>query len=174
MTLAVEDGSGVEDADAYISIDDFNTYCDARAFAVDERDAADEETIEASIRRATLYIDGKYRSSFPGSKVGGRSQSLEWPREDAEDAAGEEIGEDEVPVEVINATAEAAWRELLDPGSLTPDYVSSQHTQSETVGPISVTYVPQTGASDTRPIVQVIDEILAPLISGGGNFLLRC
>lgn len=131
---------------------------------------------EAALRRATDYIDGRYRmqtaggcwvSMFRGKRTDGRAQDLEWPRTGAKDSEGNAIPDDEVPVEVENATYEAALLELQNPGSLSPVFVASQLVTREKVGPIEVAY------SDTkvegtmppnRPVVPIIDDILAGLI----------
>lgn len=127
------------------------------------------EGAEAALRRGSLYIDGAYRARFPGRKVNGRAQSLEWPRTDAEDNNGDPIPDDEIPDEVIRATYEAAYREALNPGSLAPDYVASERVKSESVGPLSVTYMDSrtTGseaAQESWPVIGIIDFILAPLL----------
>jgi hypothetical protein len=75
----------------------------------------------AALVRATQYIDGAYRSSFPGCRTDGREQTLEWPRAGAYDREGLSIDSDVIPVEIENATYEGALRELASPGSLAPD-----------------------------------------------------
>ena len=75
MALIVEDGSGVEDADAYISI------VDADAYHLRYGNAAwsnfDDETKEILIRKATRDMDLLYE--YVGEEVS-PTQSLEWPR----------------------------------------------------------------------------------------------
>lgn len=131
---------------------------------------------DAALERATDYIDGRYRwrlasgrwqSMFRGERTGGRAQDREWPRTGATDYEGNAIADDEVPVEVRNATYEAALRELQTPGSLSPDFVPSGQVVKEKVGPIEVGYaVPQATANSlpNRPVIPAIDEILAPLL----------
>lgn len=123
---------------------------------------------EAALLRASVWLDGTYGAKFTGIRTDGRDQSREWPRTNATDAAGNAIDTDEVPVEVLNATYEAAMRELTTPGSLSPDYTPSQGVKSETVGPISVTYRDGTG-SQAQPVVTVIDDIMRSLIGRRGG-----
>ena len=129
----------------------------------------------AALVRATDYIDGRYRvmlrtgkwvSMFRGSRTEGRSQDHEWPRLGATDAEGNAIDDDVVPIEVEYATYEAALRELVTPGSLSPDFVPNTQVTKEKVGPIELSYADGSGTGSTpnRPIVPVIDEIIAPLI----------
>lgn len=135
-----------------------------------------DELKTAALVRASAYIDGRYRwrlssgrwvSMFRGVKTGARAQELEWPRTGATDYEGEEIATDEIPREVEYATYEAALRELVEPGSLSPDYTSASQVTKEKVGPIEVQYA-ESKATDNmtpnRPVIPEIDEILAPLV----------
>jgi hypothetical protein len=70
-----------------------------------------------------------------------------------------------VPREVEHATYEAALREAANPGSLSPDFVASRQVIKQKVGPLERTFADATdaGGIPTRPVVTVIDEILAPV-----------
>lgn len=152
----------------YGTAEGFVEYCEERAYPIDGLASPSPSTeIDAALLRGSEYIDGKYRSSFSGTKAGGRSQDREWPRSDATDAAGETIDYTEVPREVEWATYEAALRELQVPGSLLPDYVQSERVTSERVGPLAVSYANSASqqASDTYPVIGIIDRILAPLLA---------
>lgn len=88
------------------------------------------------------------------------------------DLDGNPIPTDAVPAEIEYATYEAALRELTSPGGLSPDYVYSGRVTSERIGPIGVTYAgPMNGADDVRPVVTIIDDILAPLIATKMQYL---
>lgn len=131
---------------------------------------------DSALVRGTDYIDGRYRwrltsgrwqSMFPGERTAGRTQAREWPRTGAEDYDGNEIPDDETPIEAEHATYEAALRELVEPGSLSPDYVPSGQVIREKVGPIEVGYsAPQVTDNmlPNRPIIPMIDEIIAPIV----------
>lgn len=153
--------------DAYPDVDKFIEYCTEMGYDVL---ISPTEDVESGLLRGSVYIDGKYRSRFAGTKVGGREQDREWPRDNATDAAGTAIPNNEIPIEVLRASYEAAFREIMSPGSLTPDYVASERIKSETVGPLSTTYMDGTMlASDTYPVVSIIDQILAPLLISSGT-----
>ena len=155
--------------DGYISIAEAVAHADSVGASFDGV-VADQE---AALRRATRWVDATYRIRFSGYKTAKRTQSLEWPRTDAEDANGEEIPVDEIPVEIKDATAEAAIRELAKPGVLAPDVVPGEQKVLTQVGEISWTSLASGGADAQRPVVSVIDGILAPLIGGKTNRLLR-
>lgn len=134
------------------------------------------EAKDAALQRATDYIDGRYRyltpggcwvSMFRGQRTAGRGQPLEWPRTGATDSAGNEIPDDEVPIEVEEATYEAALRELVSPGSLSPVFIASQQVTREKVGPVEVAYAEaqvEGSMPPNRPVVPAIDDIIAPLV----------
>lgn len=138
--------------------------------------AGDDTAKQAALIRASAYIDGKYQqqtncgrweSMFSGSKAGGRNQTLQWPRKNAFDSDGEPIPDTEVPVEIEQAAYEASLRELVAPGSLSPDYVASSAIKRQKVDVLEIEYqIPATadGSVPTRPIVTVIDELVAPLL----------
>jgi hypothetical protein len=130
---------------------------------------------EAALRRATLWIDGTYRSRFPGIRRYAREQALEWPRANATDRDGWPIDADTIPAEIATSTIEAALRELGVPGSLSPDYVAALAVKREKVGPIEVEYLGAAGAGAAQPILTLVDGILSGLFSGasGGVLLVR-
>lgn len=156
----------------YGTLTDAALYHDARGQG--DRWAAVEDQAGALVRGSD-YVDQRYRqklasgrwaSGFAGSKSGGRSQLREWPRTGAQDYDGNSILPDEVPVEVLHATYEAALREGEAPGSLSPDFVPAEQVTQETVGPITVKYADtsKVDGAPNRPVVPAIDEIIAPVL----------
>ena len=163
MALEVEDGTGKSNAESYSSVADCTAYAVARGLSFS---ASPEEDAEAALRRATAWLDGTYRARFTGQRSNGRDQALQWPRTDATDAEGNDIASDEIPVEIVQATCEAAVRELATPGALSPDVVPGQVIASAAVtGAVSVTYAGGgLGVDGQRTVATVIDDILSSLI----------
>ena len=160
--LTVEDGTGLPGADSYVSVTDCEAYATARGMTFS---ASPIDDAEAALRRATAWVDGSFRARFPGRRRNGRGQALEWPRVSATDAEGNAIADDEIPVEIVHATCEAAVRELATPGALSPDVVMAQTLKAASVdGAVSVTYAGGGGVDGQRPIATVIDDILSSLI----------
>lgn len=149
-------------ADYYGSLAEALTYHAARANA--GWAASTDPARESALLRASVWLDATYRQQFPGFKTGRRAQLREWPRSDATDQNCDPIPYTEVPIEILSATYEAALRELSLPGSLSPDFVASEAVTSERVGPVSVTYQTATSLADVRPVVSVVDDLLAGLI----------
>jgi hypothetical protein len=164
--MVVEDGTGLLLADSYASEDDLDNYVDARGLTLASGDA------EAALVRASAAIDATYAGAFPGYRLRGRDQGLEWPRQNAWDVQGWLIRDDAVPIEVINATCEAAIRELIEPGSMMPDLKRGGAIQSVRAGSVAVTYASNASA---RTTYSIIDGIIANILSGtkssgGGMF----
>ena len=169
MALTVEDGTGVTDADAYISL------ADAEALYLKREGTAwagTDEAKEAAIIRATAYVDSL---KFVGQPVNGRSQSLAWPRKNAHDRDGEEIEQTELPYEVETATGILSFIELQTPGALTPEVLRTDLVKREKVGPIEQEYIGNPGSIEwSRTFVTAAMDLLKPLIMNGGTrFLLR-
>lgn len=164
--LIVETGAVVPDSNVYDTMEGISAYHELMGNQ-DWENAADspDDGRESAFIRGTAYINGHYLSRFPGMKVAGRSQSMPWPRKDARDVSGEAIASDEIPIEIKRATYVAALRELVAPGSLMPDYDGLGRVKSETLGPLSVTYMDAVdGAADAQPVIEEIDRILQPLL----------
>src|SRR6185436_4655409 len=114
--ILVEDGTGLSDANSYVSEDDADTYFDDRGNTTWGTSTDDKE---AALIHATAAIDALYRYRFTGYKTNMRDQALEWPRTASYDAQGNLV--EGVPVEIVQATCEAAYRELQEAGSMAPD-----------------------------------------------------
>ena len=162
MALIVEDGTGRSDAESYVALSDADAYAAARGLTFPISPTA---PAEQALRRATEWIDGAYRTRFPGFRKQLRVQALEWPRRGAYDIHGYPIGENELPRELKAATIEAAVRELASPGVLTPDVTPGKLKSSVTVDSISVTYALGTGGvQEQRLVMTVVEQIMSALL----------
>ena len=169
MSLVVEDGSGLANADAYVSLeecDDYHVSMGNAAWVADDDDADNIAAREAAIRKATAFIDRKYNGRFLGRRQG-TSQALMWPRWNAIDEDGFVI--EDVPDAVKYAACEAALR-AFQGMDLMPDMERGGQVIQETIGPISTTYAAGAPAG-TR--CDMIEGLLRPCLSGGGLRLVR-
>ena len=103
MAITVEDGTGLAEANAYISVADADSYHAARGRSDWQEHLSGAK--ESAIVRATDYLDSVYRRRFVGTR-GSSTQSLEWPRSGVCDENGSVIAN--VPTDIANATAELA------------------------------------------------------------------
>lgn len=172
MALTVEDGSGLPSADALISVLDATAYHAARGNAEWASVSYSEGDREAAIRRATAFLSNSF--TWAGLRTRARNQALAWPRSGVVDQEGNGILADEIPIEVSDACAEIALRELVAPGAMNPDFTSSELVKREKVGQIEVEYaLSSTSADAQRPVLLVVrDSIGKFLKSGSGNALV--
>lgn len=167
MTLTVETGTGNPAADSYCSVaaaDAYHLGLGNTAWAVLTNDAK-----EVALRRAAAYMLQAYRERWDGYRKT-IAQALDWPRtevqrRDAPVAYGSSRGymltyypDDAVPTIVVNAAAELALRSLTQP--LLPD--QERKVQSESVGPIAVSYEP---GSQQLVRFTAVDAMLAPVLA---------
>lgn len=125
MAFTVEDGSGVEGANAYIAVAIADEYHTDRA---NTGWTGDDAVKQAAIIRATDYIDKRFGDRFIGYRES-KSQGLQWPRLDATDRSGYSI--DDVPKQLEQACAEYALR-ALSLAQLAPDPALSFTTRDTT------------------------------------------
>lgn len=138
-------------------------------------DASPDSVKNGALQRASDYIDNTYRARFPGTKTGGRAQLPEWPRTDATDVNGEEIGTTEVPIEIEYATYELALLVVrgvdLNPvaqgGTIKRERVKAGPVESETE------YADDVEAYNSFTIVDGLLSSLLKVSNGAQYDLLR-
>lgn len=141
-------------------------YHQARGNTAWSDDGVTDGARTAALVRGSASVDGIYGGRFPGIRTGGRSQTLAWPRIEKDgdlvtDRDGNEIADDEVPVEIVNATYELALRELTEPGSTQEDLARGGAIKSVGAGSARVEF------ADNAPAVttfQVVDNLLSGLL----------
>lgn len=170
MSLIVEDGSIVTNANALITVVYFKEYADLQGWDYSTYD--DTTDIEPAIVRGSQHISDGF--SYGGIKQS-RDQSFSWPRHSAYDGDGYVILSTVIPTQVMKASCEAAWRELQNANSLDPDVTLSDRVTSETVGPISTSYASlPNNPNATRPDVKKIRNLLRGLtVSRSSSLLVR-
>lgn len=165
MALIVEDGTGLASADALISVAEADAYHTAMANVAWTGSDAEKES---AIRRASAYLSNSYR--WQGYRLNGRDQALAWPRTGVMDAEGYGIGSNEIPVEIRNACAEIALRELVSPGSLTPDVNPSEKVKREKVGALEVEYENARLDDDAnRPVLLIVRDMISQFLAAGAG-----
>ena len=110
MALMVEDGTGLSDADAYVSLEFVDAYHTKRGNTVWTA-IVDDAIREACIVRASDYVDKRFGVDFRGIKSSSQ-QALQWPRIDAFDNSGYTLN-GVVPTLLQKAVAEYALRALI-------------------------------------------------------------
>lgn len=159
MAIVIEDGSGLPNAEAYISVANADAYFLARGSAAWA--ALTTEAKEQALRNGADYMAGVYGPRWKGSRKTAE-QALDWPRTGVV-ANGFAVPDDVVPAAVARANAELAVR--ASAGPLLGDQGAA--VKQETVGPITVVY--QDGAKQSTRYAAVDGMLGAYLRDGGGG-----
>ena len=161
MALIVEDGTGVANADSYISLADART----RAVILGVSLNATDGTAEQQLQQATLYIDREYRDNFQGTKMS-RDQALQWPRTPVliDDYM---LDSDSIPQELVDAQIYAAAQ--LEAGN---SFYSNNDGKSvkmeEVTGAVKVEYF-NTGKTGTQVRFSDVQNAINPLLDGNSG-----
>ncbi|MGR9477005.1 DnaT-like ssDNA-binding protein [Rhizobium leguminosarum] len=145
----------------------FTAYADAAGYVFP--DGTSDGRITAARQRGSLVID-RYEARFSGTRTGGFAQERAWPRTGATTYYGEAIPSDVVPVAIENASYEAAFLELTNPGSLSPVVTGSATVKREKIGQLEVEYSTSSSISVddmvamATPVVTVIEGLLWPFL----------
>jgi hypothetical protein len=163
MSLIVESGAGLTNAESYSSTAEVDAYNAARGN--DAWAALTTAQKEIACRKATDYMVQAYRGLWIGARTSD-NQGLDWPRENAKKERslygnGYYLNT-EIPKEVKSACAELSFRAITD--NLMEDL--TQQVSSEAIGALSTTY--DTGSPQWKRY-RAVDAILRPLLCGGGH-----
>lgn len=145
----------------------FTAYAEAAGYVIP--DGTGDAQITAARQRGSLVID-RYEPKFSGKRTGGYAQERAWPRTGATTYYGEAIPDNTVPVAIINASYEAAFLELTNPGSLSPVVTGSSTVRREKVGALEVEYNSSSSMSAedlvklATPVVTAIEGLLWPFL----------
>ena len=151
----------------YGSDDAFKAYAEAAGYVLP--DGTTDAQISAARQRGALAID-RYEPRFSGKRTAGFQQQRAWPRTGATTQWGEALPSADVPTGIENASYEAAWLELVNPGSLSPVVIGSEVVKREKVGPLETEYAasaastPEGAATMATPVVTVINGMLWPFL----------
>lgn len=168
MTITVEDGSVVANAESYIAVADADTY--HTNFGNTAWASLTTALKEAYLRRATQYMVGEYRQRWQGYRHS-ISQTLDWPRDfvylepfilGAVGSYPYLVSNTIVPTEVKNACAELALKAATT--TLAADIAPA--VKREKVDVIEVEYADY--AADRTKYLQ-IDQLLKPYLKAGSG-----
>lgn len=145
---------------------EFTTYAAAAGYVFP--DGTTDPQKDAARQRGSMVID-RYERFFSGTRTGGFAQERAWPRTGASTYYGEAIGA-EIPAAIVNASYEAAFLELTNPGSLSPVVTGSATVKREKIGQLEVEYSASSSTSIAElvamatPVVTTIEGLLWPFL----------
>jgi len=171
ITLVVETGAGLSNANSYLSVADADTYHEEHSGSTDWSGAGTADK-ERALITATQYLDIKYSGRWKGVK-GSSTQALAWPRTGVYDAEGYSVASDLVPPQIEDACAELALK-ILEGDILLDDIDEPGDIASESVkvGPIedSTTYLGSKSQVKKYPLVE---GLIKPLLDANDTLMSR-
>lgn len=160
-TFVAEDGSGKTTATSYASVAQADSYCASHLYATTWRQKPDA-TKQIALNMATRLLDETV--AWKGSKASD-AQALEWPRYSVYDRSGWAIDGNEIPRDLVNATAELARLLLAKDRTAEDDTLGFSRIK---VGPIDITVDPE---DRSGVLTDTIARMLTPhlgWVRGGG------
>lgn len=166
ITIIVEDGTGVIDANSYVSIDDARIYAANRGITL----SADADEVASQLIRANDYLEAQ-ACLYQGRRTS-NTQALEWPRTGVV-VHCEEVPSNIIPKSLIGAQVQLAM--AIDAGfDLQPNISPQDYVVREKVGPIETQYADPISAG-IMPTFGAANALLAPLfgLCSSNKFALR-
>ena len=156
MTITVEDGTGVADANSYITTAEGDEY--ALRYGVTVTGSDPEK--EVLIAKAMAYLE-TFRYRFTGVENDPGDQALSWPRTNAYLNGSIPIADDDIPSNLIAAQSELYLQafngvDFMPISGLPGDASDARYVKREKIGPIETEY----------------SDALAATVSGGGTVTL--
>jgi hypothetical protein len=165
MSLIVEDGTGLTNADSYISVADATTYL-TNFGSGDAWSAIDPATQEVLLRKSTRDLDTLFGASY-ASCLGSTTQSLLWPRDSFTDKNGRTVSG--LPKEVGYAVAELALinstSDVTGPGDRS-GMVKLEKAMLDTLETWQEYFAP---SSSHENAIRKVTLLLSPLLSSGSS-----
>ena len=169
MAFVLEDGSGLTNSNAFVSVAAFKTYADDRGLVYSG--TYSDAQIEQAIVRATDYLSNSF--AWQGFRVKERNdsagaQALAWPRTSVLDSAGYTLDSESLPWELENATCEVAWHELANNRAMAPAYDAHGRAKIEKVGPLMTEYdLSRLDPDGARPELLAVRDLIGQFLEQG-------
>jgi hypothetical protein len=160
-TFIVEDGSGVEDANAYLEVDEATQFIENYGNSTDWSSATGAQKQNA-IREATRYLDLHY--SWDGYKVY-EGYILQWPRYEMYDEDGDYVDEDIIPERIKQACAYLALK-VIEGNTLIQDFSDESPVKKykTVIGPITEEKEFTTGENPDKSYT-IADMLVKPFLA---------
>lgn len=163
MSLVIEDGSLVDSADSYVTVEEVLEYAEKRALVLSLTTDAHVETL---VHRAMDLLEAQ-ETTFQGTRVSAE-QPLSWPREGVI-LNGFDVDPTTIPVALKKALCQLAVD--ADSRDLMPTS-DGREVIEEKVDVISTKYA-QTGNASPQPSLTAFFTLLRPLLDTDGGYLLE-
>ncbi len=155
ITITVETGAVVVNANSYASLAEVRAFCVDRGLTLPVGD----ETVKAAMLLAMDYIES-FNDQFKGVKTA-LANPLSFPRNRMK-IDGYVVGSAVVPIMLKNAQCRASF-EITNSIDLQP-IIEGIALQEDTVGPITTKYQDFLQTVDGKRIVESVDSFIRPML----------
>lgn len=157
ITIVVEDGSNVPNANSYESVANVRLYCTNRGVALPVSD----DTVAAWIIKGMDYIEAK-ACEFMGERTNA-TQELQWPRTGVEINC-QPFPDNEIPKQLKGALGQLVMAQNSGV-DIMPNVSAGDFVIEETVGPITTKYSDpnKLGIGTMQPTLPAVDALLNAL-----------
>lgn len=163
MTIIVEDGSNIPNANSYVTVAELDAFAALRGYTLPTTEA-DKEVL---LVKGTDYTES-FRARFQGTKTFS-DQSLQFPRTGVY-IDGYPLNSQTIPQDLKNAQMQAAIETSLSGGDIQPN--TGKNIKREKVDVIEVEYQDNNGAL-YAPTFPKVDTYIDPLLKAGGGLLVE-
>jgi hypothetical protein len=158
MALIVENGTGVSNANSYVTLADARSFLASRGLSIPVSDTDAEALLLRAMDSLDAVCDG-----FKGVKASS-TQELQWPRKGVY-IFGYEFPEDEIPQELVKAQCFLSYDlQTIDVAPAT----DGRRVTRERVAEIEVQYASASASSNPIPVSNKTRQTLAPLLKTSG------
>ena len=169
MALTIENGTVVDGADSYATVEATQAFAAARGL---ELPATDTE-VEQLLITAKDYLEG-LRAEYQGTKTA-KENPLQWPRADVV-IDGFTVEEDEIPAELVAAQMRLACYAYENGGTLTATSDGRVVVEERVEGAVDTKYADH-GDNSPQPQFPEADALIKPLLRasvfGGAGIAIR-
>ena len=156
ITITVEDGSNVANANSFVTIAEARSYAGARGVTLPVAD----DSLAVMLIKACDYLEAQ-ANRYQG-EITNESQALQWPRIDVYISGSKTaFPSNAIPKQIKSAQSSlvVAISEGVD---IMPNYSAADFVTEETVGPITTKYADPTKIGIT-PTLTNVEALLQPL-----------
>lgn len=160
ITLIVEDGSVVDNANTFIDLTPARERSEALGLVI----SADDETAKSQLTQGYYQLIRSYQNRLKGNLVS-QSQTGIYPRQGVH-ANGFTVPSNEIPADVIRA--QLAYADSINRGSDMNQTASSQEVKSESLEGVGSKTYKDGSSRRTTPLVPAVTQWLQPYLKSNG------
>lgn len=156
ITITIEDGSNVANANSFVTIAEVRAYAEARGVTLPVTD----DSLAVMLIKACDYLEAQ-ANRYQG-EIANESQALQWPRIDVYISGSETAFPSNAIPKQLKSAQSALVVAINEGVDIMPNYSAADFVTEETVGPITTKYADPTKVG-IAPTLTGVEALLQPL-----------